>query len=413
MMVFWIVAVALLLAALLFILPPLFLKGAQRGEQEVQRKELNVVVFQDQLKELESDLQNGTLSEDQYQQAKEEVERELLSSIDQEQESNANGEVHAVMAKASAWFVILALPILSFFLYGQLGGGEAAMNPETAQVQADGHQGANVQQMISTLEDRLRDNPDDAEGWAMLRRSYYFIEQFRGAADAYGRAVELMGDVSADLLSDYADALALAQGRSLMGEPANLIRRALQVDPNHAKSLWLAGTAAYQGQQYAEAKEYWERLVVMLQPGSENAQMIEANLAELRQMLGEPTVAAASSTAATVSIRGSVALSDQLASMVSGDDTVFVFARAASGPRMPLAIVRKQVKDLPFEFTLDDAMAMNPAMKLSSFSEVVVGARVSKSGMAMPQSGDLEGTSDTISVNTSEMLEIVIDKVIP
>lgn len=407
MMFFWIIAVALIGAALLFLLPPLFLRNQQ--EQTLDRKDLNVAVYRDQLTELDNDLRADTLSQEQYQQARQDLEKGLLESV--EGQGVQGGEVVQTMAaKSSAWFLILALPLVSLFLYAQLGGGKAAFNPELAKpnVEAEGHDG-NMEQMVIALQQRLEENPGDFEGWAMLGRSYYFLRQFEPAADAYAKALELGGQDNADLWADYADTLALTQGRSLRGQPMEAIKRALVIDPSHVKGLWLAGTGAYEMQDYRTAKGYWERLLKVLPPGSDNARMIESNLAELNSMIGG---GGAAQPAMAAQVSGKVSLAGDLASRTAPDDTLFIFARAAEGPPVPLAILRKQARDLPLEFTLDDTMAMNPAMKLSNFQEIIVGARISKSGMAMAQAGDLQGMSKKLRLDGKTPVTITIDTVV-
>ena len=418
MIVFWIIVILLIIAALLFIIPPLFQRGESGGDQ-VKREELSIEVFKDQVAELERDRSNGTLSDEQFAVAKEDIERELLESTKSAQELTSNNDnlAHAMASKASAWVVIIVLPIFTITFYNAFGGGPEALDPQTAQAAPasdEGHEGADVEQMIASLTQRLEANPDDVEGWAMLGRSYYFLKNYALSADAYSKAIEKAPSESADLYADYADAQALANNRSLQGKPMEAAERAVKINPGHTKGLWLAGTGAYQAQDWSMAKRYWELLLQQLQPGSENARMIEGNLNEVYQLLGESppqkSVATASSTAASIS--GTVELDPSLAGSVSVDDVVFIFARAATGPRMPLAILRKQVKDLPMSFTLDDSMAMTPAMKMSNFDELVIGARVSKSGTAMAEAGDLEGLSDVVRLTDGSEVNLMISEVV-
>jgi cytochrome c-type biogenesis protein CcmH len=206
----------------------------------------------------------------------------------------------------------------------------------------------------------------------------------------------------------------MVRGQSLEGEPEALIQRALKIDPNHFKALALAGTAAFDKKDYTGALQYWEKLATLLPPDSDMARGVQSSIAEARGLAGgsvakpadKPVVAAAAATSGGVS--GTVTLAPELAKKVSPDDTVFIFARAAEGPRMPLAIVRKKVSDLPLAFTLDDSTAMSPAARLSGTPQVVIGARVSKGGDAMPKSGDLQGFTKPVN-NTAQGLKIVID----
>ncbi|OGT22262.1 MAG: c-type cytochrome biogenesis protein CcmI [Gammaproteobacteria bacterium RBG_16_57_12] len=409
MILFWFLAMCLVAIALLFIIPPLFKR--QGNNNGIDRTELNIAVRRDQLRELEADLQNRTISQEQYDQARMELERSLLEDV-RGTPTTSDAAVQVIAGKAAAWFVILAIPLVSITLYSQIGGGSAALKPQEAQtvVDAEGHQGT-IQDMAATLEERLRANPEDGEGWVMLARSYYFMQDPKKAVAAYAKAVELTGGQDPNLLADYADSLALLNNRSLAGQPTDLIKQALALDPNHVKALWLAGTAAFEAQDFASAKSYWERVLPMVAPGSENAQAIEGAIAEAGQRLGEaPVTAASGKGVGAASIRGVVKLDQRLAAQAAPMDTVFIFARAVNGPRAPLAIIRKQVKDLPISFELNDSMAMNPAMKLSGFATVVVGARISKSGTAMPQSGDLQGFAPQINLADGKDVNITIDQ---
>ena len=241
------------------------------------------------------------------------------------------------------------------------------------------------------------------------------------AAPALKQAVALRGD-NAVLLTDYADALAMANGRNLEGEPSRLIAKALALDPNNLKALSLAGTIAFNNKDFAGAIRHWEKMV-QLDPKSELAQQIQGGIDEARRLSGsaaptgtqaaapQPPPGTAATATAAASVSGTVSLDAKLAAKARPDDTLFVFARAAEGPRMPLAILRKQVKDLPLTFTLDDSMAMTPAARLSSASRVVVGARVSARGDATPQPGDLQGFSAPVAPGASG-LKVQISEVV-
>lgn len=417
MVLFWTIAVAMMAIALAFLLMPLLRKPVQLAANS--REQLNIEIFKDQVRELESDLRIGQLNKDQFELAKSDLERSLLENVGDYApvENTGSDVINAVIGKASAWVIILAVPLVSVLLYMTLGGGKDAFNPQVAQPQvaAEGHNGAQVEQMVDALKARLAENPNDSEGWAMLGRSYYFLQRYPESNQAYAKAVELTADKpNPDYLADFADTLALINNRSLAGKPTEAVMWALKINPDHPKSLWLAGTAALEAQDYQAAKAYWTRLYALLPPNSQNAQMVQANLDEVNQVLGGDASSPANTDAAAnpAKVSGKVQLSEALRAKTSPEDVVFIFARAAEGPRMPLAIIRKQVKDLPIEFSLDDSMAMNPAMKLSSFPQVIVGARVSKSGTAMPQAGDLEGHSAAVSSVGTQGITIEIDSVV-
>jgi cytochrome c-type biogenesis protein CcmH len=254
----------------------------------------------------------------------------------------------------------------------------------------------------------------------MLGRSYRVLGRDVEAAQAYAKAEKV---VAADprLLVDYAESLALAHGGNLQGKPAELVARALELDPTNPLALMLSGAVSFQREDYPGAIRQWEKVQALLAPGTEEARAVGDSIAKARELAaaqgGTAKAPAAKGAApakagAGAKVAGTVRLKPELAAQAAPTDTVFVFARAAEGPRMPLAIVRKQVKDLPVEFALDDSMAMAPNMTLSSFAEVVVGARVSRSGNATPQSGDLEGLSRPVKVGASGVA-VVIDSTLP
>ena len=424
MTVFWVVAVCLIIAALLFLLPPLLTRG--NAQREVVRDTLNVEIAKDKIAELDADLRTGVLSQDQYDRAHQELERSLLEDVASPARAVSTATNNTSLI--AAVLVAIAIPAITVSLYQHLGGGFAAIHPEAAQpaVNTEAHQGT-IENMVVQLKERLAKNPSDAEGWSMLGRSYYFLKRYDDAAQSYGKVVEIIGETEPDVLADYADTVAMASGRSMKGKPYELVKKALSLQPFHEKSLWLAGSAAYEEKDYANALGYFEKLMQVFPPGSENSEQMKRNIGEIQELMAQsgmkvpPTAMAAASTPAravagaggAAKITGTVKLNPALTAKAAATDTVFIFARAAQGPRMPLAIVRKQVKDLPISFTLDDSMAMNPAMKLSNFQQVVVGARISKSGNAMPQSGDLQGQSDTIALGGSKPVDVVINSVTP
>jgi cytochrome c-type biogenesis protein CcmH len=310
----------------------------------------------------------------------------------------------------------VAIPVLAAVIY-LLVGTPQALSPETL-AHGDDSQGVDEQQIIAMVEKlaaRLKENPDDAEGWVMLARSYRVMGRFKDASDAYAQAVQRIPN-SAQLYADYADALAMAQGRTLRGEPEKLIARALQIDPANVKALALAGTVAFDKKDYASAIAHWQRILDVAPPESDVARAIKSSIAEAQQLAGGAAPAARqpvqSAAAGAAAVSGIVKLAPELASKVAPTDTVFIYARAAEGPRVPLAVTRKPARELPAKFTLDDSMAMAPDMKLSSFQRVVVAARVSKTGNATPQPGDLQGTSETIASSASGVT-IVIDREVP
>ncbi len=398
MSVFLVIGALLIAGALLFIVPPLLRRGSRPG---VTRDAVNAAVYRDQLRELESDLRAGTLAADQYEKARSEIEARLLADV-------GRGDAPAGSARgtrAAAVVLGLAVPICALTVYVAVGN-PSSLAPQAKGETAHGLSAQQFEALVSRLAARLKDNPEDAEGWMMLGRSYAILGRFPDAARAYSNAAARKPR-DAQLLADYADALAMAQGR-LQGEPEKIIARALAIDPQNVKALLLAGTAAFNRNDYAGAARHWERVLDAVPGKSEMAQRLRASIAQARTLGAGPQAAIPGKKPGRGQVRGVVKLAPGLAAKVAPEDTVFIFARAEKGPRMPLAVLRRQGRDLPAEFTLDDSMAMSPAAKLSNHPRVVIGARVSKSANATAQAGDLQGLSAPVRVG-AEGVSVVID----
>ncbi len=408
----FLITTALLIAgALLSVVPPLVRGRARPAES---RDAVNTAVFRDQLRELESDLRTGTLAADQVEKARGEIEARLLDDVSGERLGEQIAPQAPARSRASAIAFGIAVPLCALAVY--LGvGNPRALDPQAGASTDHGVTQQQLQSMVERLAVRMKDNPEDAEAWVMLARSYAVLGRFLESADAYAKAAARMPD-NAQLLADYADALAMAQGRRLQGEPEKIIARALAADPNNIKALALAGTAAFDRKNYAAAVRHWERIGGLVPAGSEFADSLQASIAEARQLGGlrpaaarkPPPAAPAALAAGPARVSGTASLAPALAGKVSPTDTVFIFARAAEGPRIPLAVLRKQVRELPVTFVLDDSMAMSPQMKLSGQTRIVVGARVSKTANATPQPGDLQGLSGPVSVGTAG-INVLID----
>ncbi len=418
---FWVTAVLLAAAAVLLVLPPLWRRGSAGGGA-TDRARVNVAVYRDQLAELERDLEHGTLSREQYELARHELERRLLEEAGEEAGEASEGaerpsgrSAQSASAKppprALAWAVGLALPAAAVGLYLFLGEPRALDPARLTAAAGDAERGgftmAQIEAMVEGLAQRLQEQPDDLEGWRMLGRSYAALGRLDRAARVYEQAVARF-PADPDLLADYADVLAMLQGGSLEGRPVELLRRALALAPAHQKALWLMGTAAYERQDYAEALGYWRRLQQLLPPGSREAQAMAANIAEVQRLMGGVAGEGQARAEAKAQVNGVVELDPALRGQVSPDDTVFVFAKAPEGPPMPLAVLRARVRDLPLRFTLDDSMAPTPMARLSDHREVVVAARISRSGEALPSSGDLEGS--TVAQVGGEAVRVLIDR---
>lgn len=406
MTLFWIAAALLLAGALLCVLPPLLSRHAR--QVAATPSESNLSIHRDQLRELDAERAAGTLDEKQYLSARNELEGHVIADAGVPDSAAATASADGRWVAAA---MALLIPAASIALYVALGS-PISINPpavvaaETAEGQPHAITPEMIQTMVQRLEQKLQENPENPEGWMMLARSYTALGQYPEAAVAYANAASLQPG-NAQLLADYADALAMANGRTLQGEPEDIIKKALQADPKNLKALALAGSVAFERRDYAGAISHWQKILELVPPDSQAANSVNASLQEARALSGEQPAAAQGAVTAAAgggSVSGTVQLDPSLKGRVSDTDTVFIFARFADGRRgPPLAITRKTVKDLPLNFTLDDSMAMMPAFNLTSAGEVVVGARVSKSGNASPQPGDLEGFSVPVKVGATNL----------
>jgi cytochrome c-type biogenesis protein CcmH len=403
MIPFVLIAVLMVLLTLALLTRPLWWRraGFARGAASSG-------AVREQLKQVEALRASGALDSEQAAQARATLERRLSDG--------AAASPDAAARPSRVLLPVLSLLVLLIAVAGYSSiGTPQALDPALRQAGGDGGAGQHaitaeqIQGMIDKLAARLKEQPNDSEGWAMLGRSYAVLGRHDQALPAFRQAMALKPDDPV-LIADYADALAVSNGRNLEGEPSKLIARALVLDPNNLKALSLAGTAAFYRKDYALALRHWEKMA-QIDPDSDFTKQIQGGIDEARRLAaGGPAAAPAEPAARTpdthsaaqgASVSGVVTLAASLKGKASPEDTVFVFARAVEGPRMPLAILRKQVKDLPLKFALDDSMAMTPAARVSSVAKLVVGARVSKRGEATPQPGDLQGQSAPVAPGAS------------
>jgi cytochrome c-type biogenesis protein CcmH len=418
---FWLIASTLTVLILGLLVWPLLRRAtiADTGEQE---KALSI--FRQQFAELEQDRVNGVLTDELHQQARRELERRLLEETGTT-ETTPTMAGRQMSSRSVAFALAIIIPTVSGLLYWELGNPLAMTQPTAASLSAQGSsEGAHpssddaLDALVERLKQKMDENPNDGGGWALLARSYMGLGRHADAVPAYEKAASLILD-DAQLLADYADAMGVLHGRKLEGKPEVLIQQALKLDPRNVKALMLAGTVAFHRKNYARAAKDWEQaranLPVDVDP--EMTQQLTAAISEAQSQLGggqsmmsaltEPA-APAQPTGQPRVIKGTVAMAPSLAGKGSPTDTLFVFAREMNGPPMPVSIVRATRKDLPFTFRLDDSTSPMPSRKLSSAGPVVIVARLSKSGQAMPQSGDLEGTSLPVQ-SGGEGIAVVID----
>jgi cytochrome c-type biogenesis protein CcmH len=443
MLLFWSIATLLVALTLGMLLWPLLRPrhaGAAPDDDAAA-----VAVYRDQKRALDAECASGSITTSERDAALSELARRIAEDVAAPvpATSPATPASAALPTSRRAWVLAIALavlvPAVSFTLYQRLGNPVAAI----AAVATGGGAGHELSErqidaMVEGLAQRLKQHPEDADGWVLLAHSYQALERFAESADAYAHADALMPN-NPGMLADYADTLAMAQGRKLAGAPAALIQRALAIDPKQKKALALAATVALEARDLDASIAYWQRLAAELPPGSDEASQVADVIAEVdaakREGKGGPSApprptaepakrAAAAPPAAAPpapriaagvaasAISGRVDLNSALASKVALNDIVFIFARATEGPRMPLAVLRIPAKELPRDFSLDDSLSMAPGVKLSAATSVIVEARISKSGNALPQSGDLFGRTAALKPGATGV-RITIDQVVP
>mgnify|MGYP001819459296 FL=1 len=419
MTLFWILAAAMTLAAVVAVAPALL---RNRRESALNRDRQNVAIARERMAELEREHEAGALSTETLDQVKSELEQALADDL-------ADASTEQAARSGGRWalgILLIVFPAMAFGLYWHLGapehlevkGASAGRAPAGPHAAGDGKM-PSVDELVVSLEEKLAEDPSRAEGWYLLGRTYMSMQRYEDAVKAYKKLIELAPD-QPTLLVALADAEAMVQGARISGRPAELVQRALVLDPDNTTALWLAGKAEVEAGNYSEAVAYWRRVEAQ---SADNPQTLaeirnqiaaaerQGGLASNAPVAGESQTETASSAAtASPGIEVSVSLAGDLAVKAAPDDTVFVYARAIEGPPMPLAVARHTVGDLPVTVRLTDDMAMIPQMKLSNFPQVRVSARVSRTGDAKTQPGDLVSEDAQVDVANAKKLNLVIDR---
>jgi len=404
-MIFWIAAIGLLLLALLILLPPIL--RAQVTDQADDRQKQNIDIARDKKNGLDSQLAQGELNQEEYDNTLLDLQTALALDLENIETYDPGQQGRWVV-----WLLAVAIPILSFALYFQFGEYGGIKNPALAQVPVD-TQAQNqltdlsVEEIEELIKQRLRNNPEDAEGWFVLGKTYMARQIFDKAITAYQRTYDLVGEEPGVMFS-LADALAMQNDGAMQGEPEQLVRRGLEISPQDPTGLWLAGLAAEQRQDYKGAHALWSQLMPLIQNDPESSTEVRELIGLLEQR--EPQLSASAAVVRVLNL--SISLAENLRHLAAPGDSVFVYAKAMDGPPMPLAVKRLTVQDLPADVILSDSDAMIQTMKLSSFARVIVGARVSISGNPVAQPGDLFVESGGIdSSNPPPKIELSIDQV--
>lgn len=413
---FWVAAATCVAVALAFILPPLLRR--KEIAAKAARRDINIAVYRDQMKEMEADRANGMISEEQFQTGKVELETRLAEDALAKEDRN----MAPVASRRLGFTLAGVLPVAAFGLYFLLGNpmslvaiAEAQENPAAAAAAKGEH---DIMKMIQKVEEKTKTDPNNLEAWVMLGKTYAAVGHWPEALHAYEKAMKLKADMPA-VMTGYAEALAISNDRVLKGKPIELILQALEKDPDDMKGLELAGIYNFQEKNFGQAAYYMKHLYKLLPPESPYAQdILEAQKEATRlsrnattglDNLADVDAAKAEPAAAGATLHGVVDIAPALKAKVSAGDVVFLFARSAGGGA-PVAAIRSTADKFPLEFELSDAMAMNPDNKLSNFKEVTLTARVSKSGQPMGAAGDLEGSIANVKVG-SKGIKLVIDKI--
>lgn len=426
---FWALALALLAATLAFLLLPLLRRNA--AVEAPADESAVTAVFRDHKRQIEEEFAARTISAEERDAAL----AELTQRFGQELPRTAQAAAASRGATRFVAAVVIAalVPVIAGGLYYKLGTPDAlsplaANNPHGA---GGGMDDPQMKQAIEALAEKLKANPEDGQGWYILGRSYRVTGRLDAAILAYTEAAKRLPNDPA-VYTDWAEAVAQTQGKTLAGKPVELLDRALTLDPNYPKALALRGSAAAEAGDAPKAIALWQKLRAQLPPDDPNIPDIDEALARVgaapapaAAVAGAPAgksapapaamppaVAKADGGAAGASVEGRVEIDPKIAKNAGPDDTVFIFARASEGPRMPLAILRLKAGELPKSFALTDAMAMTPTATISKAGKVVVEARVSKTGNVAAQPGDLSGVSGVIEPGARNV-RVTIDKVVP
>ena len=403
-----------LMAALTVLALFLLLRPWWRGDHArlLGRREANIVAYRTRLAEIETDAASGLLNAEQAEALRQELAQRLLADADSLEPERTVAPTTSVRRYVLPLLLVIALSAFAALWYfagdswrTQQTIALVATHPEQAQTLM-------VQAMVERLENRLKKTPDDAEGWAMLGRSYFVTQRYAEAAKAYAKANAVDGSQTADWLVGEGESQAMAQDRDLDGLPAQRFAQALKLDPDSGKALWYAGLAAAQTHDYATALKYWLHLREQPLP-PDLATALDQRLQELAKLSGQKIPDATKATEATaVSLHVNVSLAAALKDKVPAGATLFVFAKAAAGPPMPLAVQKLSAWQLPVEITLDDSMSMMPALRLSQFDHWVLTARISTGGGPQAQAGDLQGQLQVQRADASQPVSLVISEIV-
>lgn len=392
---FWIIVAVLIVSAVAILLPALLTKQQMVDDEHPQR---NIKIARQRLAELKQQREEGQLTQEQFDEQY--TELQLLLNDDLQAVSTVKPK-----GKQGRWIIpmlVILLPTVSLLIYLLLGDIHAQ---QKAELQANEAKTAeNISQMIGKLEQRLVQTPNDSEGWKMLGRSFSYLQQYQKAANAYAQLYRLQPDDTETMLQ-YANNLAMARNGRVAGEPATFLDKVLQREPNNPNALWLMGMAKAEEERFDDARQYWQKLLGLLPADSESLPQVQQMLAVL-----DAEQAKQQSGGASVDINVQVDIDSQLKAHLPPQTTVFIYAQAVNGPKMPLAIVRKQLNELPIKVVLNDSVAMQGPSKLGDHQQLRIVARASQSGQAMSQPGDLIGSVEIGQPFDKQVVSVLINQ---
>ena len=404
MITFYITAIVLVLLVLVALFRPFFWKMTVH---HASRQQLNAAIYKEEIAKLEKERSEGLIDGATYEISHAEMRQRLFQDT-----SEDDGVAVLGSPKKTIIALTIFIPVIAAAMYFWLGSAQQIADGGAKQQVAQ----QDVEKMVAGLAAKMEQDPTNLKGWAMLARSYKVMGRPKDAEKAYDRAGSYL-DGDAQLLADYADVSASNANGSFEGKPQAIINRALKADPNNMMALWLAGTADYNRGDYKGAVQVWGRLAKLLPADSEDMKMIQGSIMEARgkaNLPPESLVSQPTSPVAAVSgknINGTVEINPDLKSRIKPDYIVMVIARAP-GARMPVAIMRGKAADLPLRFVLNDALAMTPDTLISNLSEATIEVRISKSGQAKAEPGDLYSEIQTVKVGTNN-LKVLVDQVRP
>ena len=410
-MLFWTIAVIMLLLALAVLLPSL-LRKPERAQSDT--KSQNVIIARERLGELEAELAAGTISREIFNQTKEELEQGLLDDVAVE-ESTAPATT-VLFDRLGLLVILLLVPAITIGTYFAIGAPEylEVKGPGEQSPHAGSGQPASMEELVARLEQKVAANPQDAEGQFMLGRVYKSLGRYAEAAEVLERMRPLVDDHPAVLVA-LADALSMQNQGRVSGKPYDLVRQALDKDPEDVTALWIAGKGAMEQDDYQNAIYYWRQAEAGL--GTEPDMLAElqgliARLLQSAKAAGVDLDDPGSVVAAAPGVQLKVSLSPELRGKLTGDELLFVFVKAVNGPPMPLAAVRRSAAELPLTLVLDDS-AMLQGGKLTDHEQLKIAARITRGGQPGAKSGDLQSAETTFRPAIDVSVELLIDQVVP